>query len=413
MSSEMNTPFNVLLPAARVDLFTQDAQTRKTFEALASDWRFARIELTVYEGGADEAIETYKTQDSAALVIIQTEIIEKEFTDKLEVLAEYCIEGTAAMVIGPVNDVNLYRHLIGMGVSDYLVKPLNEEQFSQDIGQNLLQRMGTSESRLIVTLGAKGGVGATSLAQMMAQVSSDQLKQKTFLCDAAGGWSSMAVALDFEPSSTMADILHLAQENKTENLARLYFQVNERLTVPLSGSDKMLDDRIDVTEYENYIDQLMQTYPVVIVDLSSASPHLKQTMMQRANVVYLITAPSLTSVRAARSLMHEVSDLRGGALNNVHLVLNMQGTAPKFEVSKADIEEGLGAKVAASIPFAPQVFLQAEAGTKKIADDKEGSAILSQVHQLLGLSINVLPSHAIEGRKSAPIGKILGKITGK
>ena len=30
-------------------------------------------------------------------------------------------------MIGPVNDVQLYRHLTGMGISDYLVRPVESE----------------------------------------------------------------------------------------------------------------------------------------------------------------------------------------------------------------------------------------------------------------------------------------------
>src|ERR1035437_10802085 len=108
----------VLLPRARVALFTRDAETKEAFTALEKDWRFARVALEVKEGDADLAISMFQTETSPDLVLVQTDKIDDGFSGKLEALAAACADGTAAIVIGPVNDVNLYRKLVGMGVSD-------------------------------------------------------------------------------------------------------------------------------------------------------------------------------------------------------------------------------------------------------------------------------------------------------
>src|SRR5690606_23129711 len=110
----------------------------------------------------------------------------------------------------PVNDVNLYRKLIGMGVSDYLVKPVQQEELSNDIAASLIERIGASGSRLIVMMGAKGGVGTTVLSEGLAWGLSEDLGQKTFFLDAAGGWSTLPVGMDFEPATTLADALRAA-----------------------------------------------------------------------------------------------------------------------------------------------------------------------------------------------------------
>ena len=43
----------------------------------------------------------------------------------LDRLAEFCDTGTKVLVIGRVNDILLYRELIGRGVSDYMVAPFD------------------------------------------------------------------------------------------------------------------------------------------------------------------------------------------------------------------------------------------------------------------------------------------------
>src|SRR6218665_1359978 len=114
----------ILLPAARVDVFALDDGTAATAAKIAADWRFARVGLDVVRGGMDAAIERYAHAASPEMIIIETNDISDAFTAQLGALAEVCAEGTDAVIIGPTNDVHLYRSLVGMGVRDYLVRPV-------------------------------------------------------------------------------------------------------------------------------------------------------------------------------------------------------------------------------------------------------------------------------------------------
>ncbi|MBU0859427.1 MAG: type II secretion protein ATPase, partial [Alphaproteobacteria bacterium] len=401
---------------ARVTLFTRDAETRTTFEAIRADWRFARVDLQVIEGDVEDAITLYQSELSPQLVIVQTDNIDNGFSEKLEALSASCAEGTAAMVIGPVNDVNLYRKLIGMGVSDYLVRPVQKDALSNDIAASLIDRMGASSSRLIVTLGAKGGVGTTVLTEGLAWGISENLAQKTFLLDAAGGWSTLAVGMDFEPATTLADALRAAIDQKEDSLGRMMFKASERLTVLSSGGDVMLEDHVQPEHFEYFLDYIMATYPVVIVDLSGASAGLKNTVLRRAHEILLVTVPTLPSVRASRTLIQEIRDLRGGGDAGLDLIINMQGLAPKHEVSKAQIEEGLERKASAVIVYDPALFLSTESGAKRLTADKAGATI---VDALLPLARKVLSgvlhdsgANDDDGKKGG-LGGLIGKLKGK
>ena len=65
------------------------------------------------------------------LLVVETRTIEDGFTERLEVLAGNCSDHTSAVVVGPVNDVYLYRKLIAMGVSDYLVRPIRKDVLAE------------------------------------------------------------------------------------------------------------------------------------------------------------------------------------------------------------------------------------------------------------------------------------------
>ncbi|MCM2344167.1 MAG: AAA family ATPase [Alphaproteobacteria bacterium] len=411
MSDNSQPHTSVLLPRARVTLFTRDAETRAAFEAIREDWRFARVTLDVNDGDVNDAIQTYSSYASPDLVIIQTEEIADGFTDRLEALGGVCSEGTAAIIIGPVNDVNLYRRLVGLGISDYLVKPVKADYLSNDIAATLLKKIGATGSRLIAVMGGKGGVGVTALSETLAWATADLLGQKTFLLDASGGWSTLSVGIGFEPAATLAEAARAAVEGNEDSLSRMIYEASDKLFVLSSGSDVMLEDSVPPDHYETLLDYLMGIYPVVIVDLSQSPSALRRVVLTKANRVIMVTAPSLPSVRATRTLLQELRDLRGGSNEAAEIVVNMQGVSAKNEVSKAQIEQGLERRIAAIIPYEVDLFITIESQGKKLHEDKEGAVIAEKLLRIVRDVIADTGSETTKVEEEKKSGKLSGLLT--
>lgn len=415
MSESDTSHTSVLLPSARVTLFTRDAETRQAFEAIARDWRFARVTLDVTEGDVNTAIETYTQYGSPDLVIIQTDEISDAFSDRIEALGGVCSENTAAIIIGPVNDVNLYRRLVGMGVSDYLVRPVKTEPLSHDIAAILIKNIGATGSRLISLMGGKGGVGVSLAAQSIAWATAGTLNQKTFLLDAAGGWSTLSVGLGFEPSTTLAEAAKAAAESRTDSLTRMIHQASDKLFVLSSGGDVMLEDNASADHYEKLLDYLMAIYPIVIVDLSQSGAALRRVALKKSHKILLLTVPTLPSVRATRTLLQEIKDLRGGNNDAVDVIVNMQGYSTKNEVSKTQIEQGLDRRIAAILPFVADTFAAAESQSKKMQQDKEGASITDKLLKIVRGALGNTGSDTArdDDDKKSGIGGLLTKLKAK
>jgi len=410
---------SVLLPSARVSMYARDEQSVAGFKSLQSDWRFTRVQLDHHSGGVEDAIAALQSGAPApSLMIIETDTIDAGFTARLETLAGYCPEGTAAIVIGPVNDVNLYRKLIAMGISDYLVRPVKAETLSFDIARSLIERIGASGSRLVAMMGVKGGVGTTTLAEAIAWGAADILKQKTMLLDASGGWSTLSVGMNFEPATTLLEAVRAVATKNDDSFKRMLFHAGERLDVLSTGGDVMLDDSVDADGFEQLVDKLMTTYPVVVIDLSHSPVALRRIIISRAHQIMLVTVPVLPSLRAARTLLQEIKDLRSDSTTSVDLVVNMAGMAGKQEVSKADLESALDRKPAVFVPFNPALFFSAESEGRKLNSTPEGVGV---VRSLLHLLTKIMDSSAGEalgvanddqGKKSSLSG-LLGKLKTK
>ncbi len=411
---DTSTGTATLLPQSSMCIFSQDQNTLQSARELIDDWRFARVAVDIREGDVTAAAEYFKTVKSPNLVIIQTETIDSGFSDRLAALAESCDADTAAVIIGPENDVYLYRKLIDMGISDYLVKPVSKAILTDVTVKTLTQQLGTSDSRLLAFIGSKGGVGASTMAQAAGWGISGLLNQKTLLIDLAGGWSTHAVGIGFEPATSLSEAIKMAEKGSEDALSRMIHKASDKFSVLATGSDAMLDASVDKAKLELLLDYLMVKYPVVLVDTSGAPGDLKRAILARAHHIHLVTTPTVASLRLARGLLMEIKTLRGGKTADVSLLVNMAGFAPSHELSKGDISGAMELAPAAIIPFDSKLFVGTETEDKKITDDKAGLKIVREslmgiASRILGVDLGKDPGEATE-KSGGVLGGILGRI---
>ena len=366
-----------LLPQSRVAVYSKDKETLEGARNIVADWRFARVKVQAEEGDVETATRAYAEFKSPDVLIIQTDTIDDSFVAQLEALAGNCDENTEAVVIGPDNDVNLYRKLIDMGVSDYLVRPVSGEILAEVAAKTLIAQHGVSGSRLVAFIGAKGGMGTSTIARNVGWALSQDLSQKTMLVDASAGWSSHPVGFGFEPSTTFAEAVKAVDNRDEDSLARMLYKINDKYTTLATGGDVLLEPALKPVQMENLLEMLMVKYPAVIADVSGAPPDLAKAILARANDIVLVSNATVSCLRLARTLVMEIKHIRGGEDDNVSLFMNMTGFAPGNELSSADILKAMELDVKASVPFDPKTFVKLESEAAPLSDDKVGKEIYS------------------------------------
>ncbi len=403
----------VLLPPASVSFYVANAQLRADAAKLTSDWRFARVNIDVQQGDVDHAIAMAQQGDTPDLLIVETALIDDSFIQRLELLSSHCSANTSAVVVGPVNDVYLYRRLINMGVSDYLSLPLEADVLLDVLARTLIEKQGVSDSRLIAFLGAKGGVGTSTFAEAMAEIVSARLDQKTVLLDAAGGWSYLSVAMGSEPITTFHETVRANLSTDQDALKRMLTPVNERLSILSTGVDPLLEDPVAPEHFEQILNRLMLTHPIAIVDLSGANAAIKKLVISKAHEIVLVATPTLPALRAARSLMHEIKDMRGGSGAEVELVLNMAGQT-NLEVAKSDIEAALERKASLIVPYDAKLFHGAHMQGKKLIDTKGSESLMAQLLTLAGRVVRVNEDAVVSKKQEKGfLGELMGVLKSK
>lgn len=409
----MTTETATLLPKAKIGVFARDKGLKDMMGQLEDDWRFARIDLDSVGQDVTDAIENGHRLDAYNLIVIETETVDESFVAQLESLAEFVSEGTAAVVVGPTNDVDLYRRLIEMGVSDYLVLPVSSDKMANVISKALFEQLGAGGSTLIACIGAKGGVGTSALAHLLALATGEILQEKTIILDAAGGRSFLSVSMGSEPVSTLVAAAKASTASDKDNLKRMILTAREKTSFLATGSEAILDDGLGATDFENILNAAMSEYPVTIVDLSGARSSVARRVLERAHKVILVTLPTVQSLRACLTLQQEYASIKTDEKKSgLSTCVNMAGMFGKAEVPSQDIEKALNDKPSMIIPFEPKCFPKVEMDGAFSLDNEYCSVI---AHKLLDMMSDILKG---TGKHKAPqtkekgfVENILSKIT--
>jgi pilus assembly protein CpaE len=141
----------------------------------------------IVRGGIAKAIEYLSEQRSPHLLIVDISGIDLPLS-QIQMLAEVCEPGTTVIAIGDHNDVALYRDLQDAGVSNYIVKPLTRELLTKALtpktnGSGDMGKASLKLGKMVSFIGARGGVGTTTLAANLAWHLANRQSRRVALVD--------------------------------------------------------------------------------------------------------------------------------------------------------------------------------------------------------------------------------------
>src|SRR6187549_4239009 len=77
-----------LIPRITIQAFCENSQTAQLVESAIHDRRMSKVALTTHNGGIDGAIETYKSNPTPNLIIVETTLSPTEIPTALQRLAD-------------------------------------------------------------------------------------------------------------------------------------------------------------------------------------------------------------------------------------------------------------------------------------------------------------------------------------
>src|SRR5690606_15598164 len=171
---------------------------------------------------------------------------ENELCFLLDSLADVCRPETRVIVIGRRNDIQLYRKLLEMGVSAYLVSPVSVASIIAAIADIYCEPGRDRIGRVAAVLGAKGGVGSSTGAQALALELSNRRGSDVLLIDLDIAFGTAGLDLDIEPNQGLAELIRDPERIDAEMLDRLCIRRGANLAV--LGTNPELDSGREIDE---------------------------------------------------------------------------------------------------------------------------------------------------------------------
>lgn len=327
-------------------LFASDADLRATLASLlAQRWP----DLPVTEGGLSAALTATREGPPPAVLFVDVGDA-VDAAAGIRALARQCGDGTRLVALGRVNDVALYRALIGAGAADYLVPPFSDEALAQAIDQRAMPPVAPVENaggRLIAVLGARGGVGATFLSVNMAWLLATEYGLRTGLLDLDLRFGTTALALDLEPGRGLHEALR--DPDRIDSLFAASALVPASETLFVLGSEGPLDGQPAPSPdaFKRLLGELRPDFEMLVADLPRDLA-IGTDLLAEAETVVLVSDLSLAGMRDS---MRIVDRIRRTAPAARLALVAAQTVGGKGEITAAEFERGLDMKIAHHLPL--------------------------------------------------------------
>jgi pilus assembly protein CpaE len=372
-----------IAPAPRVSVqaFCETVETAAAVQAAGEDRRLAKAHLKIQMGGMAAAIEAYNSAPTPNVIMIESESRGDDVVRGLDTLAEVCDAGTRVIVIGRLNDVLLYRELTRRGVSDYLIAPVGALDIVRSICGLFSAPDAKPVGRVIAVVGAKGGVGASTISHNIAWSIARDLSLDTVIADLDLGFGTAGLDFNQDPPQGIADAVFSPDRVDTNFIDRLLSKCTDHLS--LLAAPATLERVYDFSSeaFDGIFDSLRTTMPCIVLDVPHQWVGWSRRALIGADDILIVAAPDLANLRNAKSML----DLLKGSRPNDRrpfYCLNQVGVPKRPEISVADFAKALDDEAVAIIPFEPNLFGAAANNGQMISELSAGHRTAETFRQL-------------------------------
>ena len=394
------------LPRVSIHAFCETPQVQATIEAVKTDRRMARVHLKSVSGGIRSAMEFFSEAPTPNLILLEANQSYDDLINDLDQLAEVCDVGTKVVLIGHINDVQIYRDLVRRGVSEYIVAPVGQIELIQALSDLFANPETEPLGKTIAFIGAKGGVGSSTMAHNIGWSISSVHQQDTIITDFDVAFGTAGLDFNEDPHQTIADAIKAADRLDDQFLERLLTRCSDRLS--LLTAPAVLDKTCDYEGgfFDPMMELLQNSAPYTILDLPHVWSDWNKNLLFGADEIVITAVPDLANLRNVKNLL-DLANQERRSDRAPRLIINQVGLQKRPEIKPKDFVAALERDDFIEIPFDAATFGLAANNGQMIAE--LGSAgKLSTIFDHLAADIT--------GRSDAPRGNkslfapLLGKL---
>ena len=294
--------------------------------------------------------------------------------------ADVCreIRGTPSLVAIPVlcvsqtDDVEERIRFLEAGADDVMAKPFDARELEARVEALLLRFQRSKDRTAVVSTGGttvsrthrvvavhspKGGVGTSTVAVNIAMAAAQRKPDRVVIVDLDLQFGQVATHLNIQPRQTLADAVRDEAALREAELLRTYATKHDSGLHVLSGpTGPEAANLITADHVDKILTILLDTYDQVVIDTGTWLDERTLRAFEHAENVLFVVNPEIAALKALTALVEYLNEAGTVAAKTTFVLNNTFGR----EILKLrDVEQALGTKVGAELPYDPFLYLKA------------------------------------------------------
>ncbi len=355
------------VPRVSIQAFCESPEVAALIGAAMADRRMAKAHIKHNMGGAAAAVEAYRSAPTPNVIVLEAPADRGNLVEQLDELAHSCDAGTKVVVLGKTNDIVLYRQLMARGVNEYLVAPFDVIEFVRAISELFRAPGAKALGRLVAVVGAKGGVGASTVAHNLAWCLASVTDMATIIADFDLAFGTAGLDYNQDPPQGVAEAVFAPERVDGMLVDRLLSKCGDNLSLLAAPAtlDRLLD--FSETSFDTLLDAMRASTPWIVLDIPHVWSAWARRILVASDEVVLVANPDLANLRNTKNLIETLK----GARPHDHpprLVLNGTGMIKRPEIATAEFAKTVEVDPIAVIAHDAKLFGSAANNGQMIAE---------------------------------------------
>jgi len=295
--------------------------------------------------------------------------------------------GVPVVLITSSLDAQMMLEAMRAGVSECVVEPLTSQSIDAAL-RRVIKDTGNSTCQVFSFIGAKGGVGTTTLAVNTAASLGRNHKGEVLLIDLHHSHGDAAVFFGAEPRFSVIDALDNSHRLDEALFRSLVEQTKSGIDL-LASSDRILHASVDSARTRALLEFAVRRYRYVVLDVPRSDVSVLDALESVTSLI-VVASQEIGALRNAARMTQTFGHRYGSS--RVRVVVNRFD--PKADIGQADVEKVIG-MAAQSLPSDYRAAVDALNTGRPIALDKDkklGRAFNAFAGELAGVAKAARPA---------------------